>query len=77
MADLDIALIIVTYKTAQLTINALRSVAAERKTAGLKIRAIIVDKREGGSTAAKSSRRVQLPQTWKAATVDAIGEVGK
>jgi hypothetical protein len=40
---LHIAVIIVTYKTALLTVEALRSVANERATSGLRIRAIVVD----------------------------------
>jgi N-acetylglucosaminyl-diphospho-decaprenol L-rhamnosyltransferase len=44
---LDVAVVIVTYKSAQLTIDALRSVAAERSTAGLRIRAIVVDNASG------------------------------
>jgi N-acetylglucosaminyl-diphospho-decaprenol L-rhamnosyltransferase len=40
---LRIAVIIVTYKTARLTIGALQSVASERATSGLRIRAIVVD----------------------------------
>jgi len=44
---LDIAVIIVTYKTAGLTIEALRSVAAERNSAGLQIRAVVVDNASG------------------------------
>ena len=47
MPYLDVAVVIVTYKSAQLTIEALRSVAAERSTAGLKIRAIVVDNASG------------------------------
>jgi N-acetylglucosaminyl-diphospho-decaprenol L-rhamnosyltransferase len=38
-----IAVVIVTYKTAPLTIEALRSVAAERATPGLRIAAVVVD----------------------------------
>src|SRR5450631_66828 len=45
--SLDVAVVIVTYKSAQLTIDALRSVAAERSTAGLKIRAVVVDNASG------------------------------
>jgi N-acetylglucosaminyl-diphospho-decaprenol L-rhamnosyltransferase len=41
--QVDIAVIIVTYKVASLTIEALRSVAAERASPGLDIRAIVVD----------------------------------
>src|SRR6202166_3663000 len=47
MPILDVAVVIVTYKSAQLTIDALRSVAAERSTAGLRIRAIVVDTASG------------------------------
>lgn len=39
----DIAVVIVTYRVASLTIEALRSVAQERATPGLNIRAIVVD----------------------------------
>lgn len=35
----------------------------------------ITRKRKGGNTAAESSKRSPLPQTWRAATVDSIGEV--
>jgi N-acetylglucosaminyl-diphospho-decaprenol L-rhamnosyltransferase len=45
--SLDIAVVIVTYKSAQLTIEALRSVAAEKSTARIKIRAIVVDNASG------------------------------
>src|SRR3974390_743921 len=41
--DLDIAVVTVTYKTAALAIEALRSVASERGPPGLNIRAIVVD----------------------------------
>jgi N-acetylglucosaminyl-diphospho-decaprenol L-rhamnosyltransferase len=51
MTDLDIAVVIVTYKCAALTIESLRSVAAERSTAGLKIRAVVVDNASGDAPA--------------------------
>ncbi|HUN57664.1 MAG TPA: glycosyltransferase family 2 protein [Candidatus Binataceae bacterium] len=47
MTELDIAVVIVTYKCAALTIESLRSVAAERSGAGLQIRAIVVDNASG------------------------------
>jgi N-acetylglucosaminyl-diphospho-decaprenol L-rhamnosyltransferase len=40
---LDVAVIIVTYRTALLTIEALRSLAGERATTDLQIRVIVVD----------------------------------
>jgi GT2 family glycosyltransferase/thioesterase domain-containing protein/acyl carrier protein len=45
--ELDIAVVIVTYKSAQLTIESLRSVQMERSTAGLRIRAVVVDNASG------------------------------
>jgi hypothetical protein len=47
MSELDIAVVIVTYKTAQLTIDGLRSVERERSTPGLRIRAIVIDNASG------------------------------
>jgi GT2 family glycosyltransferase len=44
---LDIAVIIVTYRTAQLTVAALRSLAGEHATSELQIRAIVVDNASG------------------------------
>jgi N-acetylglucosaminyl-diphospho-decaprenol L-rhamnosyltransferase len=47
MTDLDIAVVIVTYKSAQLTINSVSSLQAERATPGLRIRVIVVDNASG------------------------------
>jgi N-acetylglucosaminyl-diphospho-decaprenol L-rhamnosyltransferase len=47
MPSLDIAIIIVTFRSAQLTIDSLRSVDAERSAVGLKIRAVVVDNASG------------------------------
>ena len=47
MNELDIAVVIVTYKTAQLTIDGLRSVEQERSTPGLRIRVVVVDNASG------------------------------
>jgi GT2 family glycosyltransferase len=44
---LDVAVVIVSYKSAGLTIDALRSVAGERATPGLSIRAVVVDNASG------------------------------
>jgi GT2 family glycosyltransferase len=43
----DIAVVILTYKTAQLAINCLRSVAAERDAAQVRIRVVVVDNASG------------------------------
>src|ERR1700678_128143 len=47
MPDLDVAAVIVTYKSAQLAIECVRSIAAERATEGLCVRAIVVDNASG------------------------------
>ena len=44
---MQIAVVIVTYKSAMLTIEALRSILAEMSTPGLNIRAIVVDNASG------------------------------
>jgi hypothetical protein len=44
---LDIAVIIVTYRSALLAIEALRSLLSERSTPGLRIRAVVVDNDSG------------------------------
>ena len=55
VAPLEVAVVILTYKSTQLAINCLRSVAAERGTPQVHIRAIVVDNASGdlpGITAA-------------------------
>ena len=47
MADIDVAVVIVTYRSAQLAIEALRSVDAQRGSPGLSLRAIVVDNASG------------------------------
>ena len=47
MAGPDVAVVIVTYRSAELTIDALRSVAAERDASGLAVRAVVVDNDSG------------------------------
>ena len=47
MTELDIAVVIVTYKCAALTVESLRSVAAERSAAGFRMRALVVDNASG------------------------------
>jgi N-acetylglucosaminyl-diphospho-decaprenol L-rhamnosyltransferase len=44
---LDIAVVIVTFRSAQFTSDSLRSVAAERSSAELRIRAVVVDNASG------------------------------
>jgi N-acetylglucosaminyl-diphospho-decaprenol L-rhamnosyltransferase len=47
VSPIDVAVIIVSYKSAKLTIEALRSLAAERATPGLHVRAVVVDNASG------------------------------
>jgi len=47
MSDLDVATAIVTYRSAALTIDCLRSIEPERSTPGMRIRAIVVDNASG------------------------------
>jgi N-acetylglucosaminyl-diphospho-decaprenol L-rhamnosyltransferase len=51
MTELDIAVVIVTYKSAALTIESLRSVAAERSAAGFQIRGVVIDNASGDAPA--------------------------
>jgi hypothetical protein len=43
MSDLDVAIAIVTYRSAALTIDCLRSIEPERSTPGMRIRVVVVD----------------------------------
>jgi len=45
--DLEVAVIIVSFRSAELTMGALRSLEAERSTSGIRIRAIVVDNDSG------------------------------
>lgn len=64
MSSLDVAVIIVTYRTAGLTIAAIRSIEAERKTAGLKLRVIVVDNASGDGSAISEAVRENDWSSW-------------
>jgi N-acetylglucosaminyl-diphospho-decaprenol L-rhamnosyltransferase len=64
MDDLDIAVIIVTYKSAKLTINSLMSVRSERATSGLRIRAVVVDNASGDFEAVAEAVRINGWSPW-------------
>jgi N-acetylglucosaminyl-diphospho-decaprenol L-rhamnosyltransferase len=49
MRDIDVAVVIVSYRSANLTIDCLRSIEIERATPGMRIRAIVVDNACGDS----------------------------
>ncbi len=64
MAELDIAVIIVTYKSARLTVDALRSVAIERKSDGLQIRAVVVDNASGDAPEVSEAIKINGWDDW-------------
>ena len=47
MSGIDVTIAIVTYRSANLTIDCLSSIEAERATPGVNIRAIVVDNASG------------------------------
>ena len=51
MKEIDVAVAIVSYKTAQLTIDCLSSIEAERSRAAIRIRVVVVDNASGDATA--------------------------
>lgn len=61
---LDIAVLIVSYKSAALTIEALRSLAGERATEGLAIRAVVVDNASGDAPQVAESIAANHWYSW-------------
>ena len=51
MAEIDVAIIIVSYKSAQLTVDCLRSIVAQLDTPGLRVRCVVVDNASGDTPA--------------------------
>jgi N-acetylglucosaminyl-diphospho-decaprenol L-rhamnosyltransferase len=47
MSDIDVGIAIVTYRSAALTIDCLRSIESERLTPGIRIRVVVVDNASG------------------------------
>src|ERR1700679_155121 len=64
MTVLDIAVVIVSYKCAALTIDSLRSVAAERSEAGINIRALVVDNASGDAPSIAEAIESNDWRTW-------------
>jgi N-acetylglucosaminyl-diphospho-decaprenol L-rhamnosyltransferase len=64
MSDLDIAVVIVTYKTAQLTIECLRSLEAERKTDGINLRVFVVDNDSGDAPTIEAAVKTNGWAPW-------------
>ena len=64
MSGLDVAIAIVTYKSADLTIDCLRSVEAERASSSLQIVAIVVDNASGDAPAIASAIEKHGWSSW-------------
>ena len=64
MAKIDVAVVIVTYKCAPLTIESLQSVAAERSAAGFHIRAVVVDNASGDAPCIAEAIESNGWRTW-------------
>jgi N-acetylglucosaminyl-diphospho-decaprenol L-rhamnosyltransferase len=62
--SIDIAVVIVTYKSARLTIEAVRSVAMERSTPGLSVRAFVVDNDSGDLPAIAEAAQLNGWLSW-------------
>jgi GT2 family glycosyltransferase len=64
MTSLDIAVVIVTYKCASLTIDCLQSIERERSTPDMNIRAIVVDGASGDMPAVASAVEARGWSSW-------------
>ena len=64
MMGLDVAIAIVSYKSAALTIDCLRSIGAERLTADISIRAIVVDNASGDALAIAEAIEANCWSSW-------------
>jgi N-acetylglucosaminyl-diphospho-decaprenol L-rhamnosyltransferase len=64
VTDLDIAIVIVTYKSSDLAIESLRSIQSERSTAGLRIRVIVVDNASGDLPKIEEAVRTNGWSSW-------------
>lgn len=64
MKELDVAVAIVSYKSAGLTIDCLRSIEPERLTPGIRVRAIVVDNASGDATAVGEAIAANSWSSW-------------
>jgi N-acetylglucosaminyl-diphospho-decaprenol L-rhamnosyltransferase len=64
MQEIDVAVVIVTYKCAALTIDCLRSVASERSDPNIRIRVIVIDNASGDSTAIAQAIETHHWSSW-------------
>jgi GT2 family glycosyltransferase len=64
MRELDIAVVIVTYKCAALTLESLKSLDVERSTSGTRIRAIVVDNASGDAKELAEAIETNYWSSW-------------
>ncbi len=64
MPPVEVAVVIVTYQSAPLTINSLRSLGAERATPGVAIRAVVVDNASGDAPAIEQAIATHGWASW-------------
>lgn len=64
MKELDVAVAIVSYKSAGLTIDCLRSIEPERSTPGVRVRAIVLDNASGDATAIGEAIAANSWSSW-------------
>ena len=62
--ELDVAVVIVTYKSAELTVACLRSVESDRKTSGLSLRVVVVDNASGDLPIIEAAVRQHGWESW-------------
>jgi len=64
MSGIDVAIAIVSYRSAVLTIDCLRSIDAERSTPGVCIRAVVVDNASGDAPAIADAIEANSWSSW-------------
>jgi GT2 family glycosyltransferase len=65
MRSFDVAVVIVTYRTADLTIACLRSVQEERQSSkAINVRAVVVDNSSGDAAAIRAALEAESWQSW-------------
>ena len=64
MSEIDVAIAIVSYRSADLTIGCLRSIEAERGTEGVRIRVVVVDNASGDAPAIADAIEANSWSSW-------------
>jgi len=69
VSELDVAIVIVSYKSAGLTIGCMQSIEAERSSPGLKIRLVVVDNASGDGPAIAEAIEKNAWSSWASLVV--------